>query len=657
MLGYTAAEVMNTITPADLSDPEELVARAGALSAELGTPIAPGFEALVFKAAHGIEDIYELTYIRKDESRVAAMVSVTALRDAEDAIIGYLLIGTDNTARKQIEEERRKLDQRLRDQQFYTRSLIESTIDALMTTDPRGIITDVNKQMEALTGCTRDELIGAPFKNCFTEAARAEAAINRVLSEGKVANYELTVRARDGTLTVVSCNAATFHDRERTLQGVFAAARDVTEVKRIEQALQQKNAELEAASRMKSEFLANMSHELRTPLNAIMGFSEVLTDGLIGTMTDPQRALVGTIFGSGQHLLALINDILDLSKVEAGKMDLDLEPVPLAPLFANSLSIIREKAEARRIRLIVEAAADLGSIQADSRKVKQIVYNLLSNAVKFTPDAGQVTLRASRVPRAAVGRASSCRAAHTLALDGHDFADFLEITVVDTGIGISPDQMDSLFKPFSQIDSGLARRFEGTGLGLAMVKQLAELHGGAVGVGSVVGEGSCFTIWLPIRAAVAGPPAKASPVERLERSRGERAALVIDDDYQSAELVRLQLEAEGFTVIHAGSAEAALVIAVQQPLSLITLDITLPNMDGWEFLGRIKQVPALSHIPIVIISIVADRHRGFALGAAAILQKPMSRQELSGTLRELGLLPIAPGTTPIVTATHRRVSQ
>ena len=257
MLGYAAADVMNKITPADISDSQELIARAKELSIELGTAITPGFEALVFKASRGIEDIYELTYIRKDGSRFPAVVSVTALRDAHNAIIGYLLIGTDNTARKLVEAEQKKLDQRLRDQQFYTRSLIESNIDALMTTDHAGIITDVNKQMEALTGCTRDELIGAPSKNYFTDPERAEAAIKLVLREKKVTDYELTACARDGKQTEVSYNATTFYDRDRTLQGVLAVARDVTE---------RKQRERDALS------LTNeISHRIKNNLQVIVG--------------------------------------------------------------------------------------------------------------------------------------------------------------------------------------------------------------------------------------------------------------------------------------------------------------------------------------------------------------------------------------------------
>jgi PAS domain S-box-containing protein len=300
MLGYTAVEVMNTITPADISDAHEVVTRAKALSAEFATPILPGFEALVFKASRGIEDIYELTYIRKDGSRFPAVVSVTALRDAEDTIIGYLLIGTDNTARKQVEEERMKLDQRVRDQQFYTRSLLESNIDALMATDLRGIITDVNKQMEALTGCTRDELIGAPFKNYFTDPERAEAGIKLVLSEKKVTNYELTARTRDGKETVVSYNATTFYDQAGKLQGVFAGARDITEHKKLEQQLRDQQYYLRGLIESSVDGLITVDPDgFITDINDRMcQMSGYARAELLGTpfsdyFTEPERALEG----------------------------------------------------------------------------------------------------------------------------------------------------------------------------------------------------------------------------------------------------------------------------------------------------------------------------------------------------------------------------
>ncbi len=520
MLGYDAVEVVNKITPADISDANEIVVRARALSAELGTEIAPGFEALVFKASRGIEDIYELTYIRKDKSRFPAVVSVTALRDARDMIIGYLLIGTDNTARKQVEDERKKLEQRL----------------------------------------------------------------------------------------------------------------------------QQKNVELEEASRMKSEFLANMSHELRTPLNAIIGFSEVLGDGLIGNLTDQQKKFIGDIFSSGKHLLSLINDILDLSKVEAGKMMLDLESVQISSLFANSLSIVKEKAHARHINLTLNAPRELGSIRADARKVKQIVYNLLSNAVKFSTDGGEVNLEASRVPREQVGRLRDEMTGRVFPLAENGFQEFLQITVTDSGIGITPSGMETLFKPFSQIDSGLARKYQGTGLGLAMIKLLSELHGGTLAVESEVGSGSRFTVWLPLRPSDEHTHDDlVSAVGQVDLSAGDRIALVIEDDYKSADLIRVQLESEGFKILHAPTAEEALVLAEQHKLALITLDLMLPRMDGWELLGRLKQMKSLRHVPIVIVSIVADRNKGFALGAAAVMQKPLSRQELYDSLVALGLIPLNAG--------------
>ncbi|BEP14684.1 hypothetical protein acdb102_29950 [Acidothermaceae bacterium B102] len=638
MLGYAASDVVDQITPADISDPQELIARAAQLSAELETAITPGFEALVFKASRGIEDIYELTYVRKDGSRFPAIVSVTALRDADDTIIGYLLIGTDNTVGQQVEAAQALLDQQLRDQQFYTRSLIESNIDALMMTDPQGIISDVNQQMTALTGRTRDELIGAPCRNFFTDPNLADAAIQRVLTENKVSDYELTVSAKDGQETVVSYNAATFHDRDNNLQGVFAAARDSTDRKRWERELQQKNIELEHASRMKSEFLATMSHELRTPLNAIIGFSEALNDGLMGQMTLSQHDYIGDIFTSGQHLLSLINDILDLSKVEAGMMALELETVDLAGLLANSLSIVREKAAAQRIQLELESEGDLETLLLDTRKTKQIVYNLLSNAVKFSGNSGRVTLSARRVPRSSVGRMAGTWAVHSFATPDNAYEEFLEIAVTDTGIGISREDMAKLFQAFSQIDSSLARKFEGTGLGLAMVKRLAELHGGTVAVASAEGEGARFAAWLPLRMPEgARAPSAHPPVASDTGEHQQRTALIVEDDDRAADLVRLLLEAEGFTVLRAESAERALEMVEDHDLSLITLDVQLPGCNGWEFLALLQQRPHVRGVPVVIIAGTVDASVAQAAGAAAVLQKPISRAELKASLAHLGL--------------------
>src|SRR2546421_6476951 len=469
MLGYAAAEVMNKITPADISDPQEVIARAAALSVELATTITPGFEALIFKALRGIEDIYELTYIRKDGSRFPAIVSVTALRDVQGGIIGYLLIGTDNTARKQVEAERLLLDQRVRDQQFYTRSLIESNIDALMTTDPRGIITDVNKQMEALTGCTRDELIGAPFKDYFTDPDRAEAGIKRVLGEGKVTDYELTARARDGKETVVSYKPSTFHDPDRKLQGVVAAARDVTERKRYEQSLQQ-------ANRAKSVFLANMSHEIRTPMNAILGFSQLMLHDK--ELTPRQCQYLGTINRSGEHLLALINDILEMSKIEAGRTTLTLATFDLLVLLKDLEMMFRVRTDEKKISFTVEMIGDVPQyIVTDINKLRQVFINVLGNAVKFT-DQGGIALRVRVDRKGATGP-------------------FLRVEIEDTGPGISAEDQEKLFRHFEQTKTG-QQAGTGTWLGLAISPEFVRLMGGAITVNSQVGKGSIFVIHLPL---------------------------------------------------------------------------------------------------------------------------------------------------------------
>jgi PAS domain S-box-containing protein len=373
MLGYTAAEVMNKITPADISDPQEVVARAKELSIELGTPITPGFEALVFKASRGIEDIYELTYIRKDGSRFPAVVSVTALRDAQNVIIGYLLIGTDNTARKLVEAEQKKLDQRLRDQQFYTRSLIESNIDALMTTDPSGIITDVNKQMEALTGCTRDELIGAPFKDYFTDPERAEAGIKRVLSEKKVTDYELTARARNGKETEVSYNATTFYDRGRTLQGVFAAARDVTE---------RKQRERDALS------LTNeISHRIKNNLQVIVGLIAYEAKSTAAPCVQGYKTMQARI-GAIAQLYDLISQTSRGQTVAVDAYLREIARTMSASLLGN-MSGIKIEVEGDPVEIDPERAVPFGLL----------VNELTTNAIKhaFPQGSGLIRLCVERI--------------------------------------------------------------------------------------------------------------------------------------------------------------------------------------------------------------------------------------------------------------------
>jgi PAS domain S-box-containing protein len=605
MLGYTAAEVMNKITPADISDPQEVIARAAALSAELGTTITPGFEALVFKASRGIEDIYELTYIRKDGSRFPAIVSVTALREAQGGIIGYLLIGTDNTARKQEEAERMLLDQRVRDQQFYTRSLIESNIDALIATDPRGIITDVNKQMEALTGCTRDELIGAPFKGYFTDPELAEAGIKLVLGEGKVTNYELTARARDGKETVVSYNATTFHDRNRKLQGVFAAARDVTERKRYEQSLQQ-------ANRAKSVFLANMSHEIRTPMNAILGFSQLMLRD--HDLTVRQCQYLGTINRSGEHLLALINDILEMSKIEAGRTTLNPSTFDLPVLLKDLEMMFRVRTDEKKLSFSVEVIGDVPRfIVTDINKLRQVFINVLGNAVKFTAK-GAIGLRVHADREIATGP-------------------FLRFEVEDTGPGISPDEQDKLFRHFEQTKTG-QQAGTGTGLGLAISREFVRLMGGDITVSSQVGKGSVFVVQLPLKEGDAqAVQAKDNPRQVLSIRAGQPACrvLIADDVEDNRELLAQLLGPVGFEVrLATNGAEAVREFEEWQP-HLILMDFRMPVMDGHEAIRLIRAKPGGKDAKIIAVTASAmdeNRQELLLIGADDFIGKPFQTVDL-----------------------------
>jgi PAS domain S-box-containing protein len=583
MLGYVAEEVLNKITPADISDPQEIIVRAEALSAELATPIAPGFEALVFKASRGIEDIYELTYIRKDGSRFPAVVSVTALRDAPGAIIGYLLIGTDNTARKQIEAEQMQLAQRLRDHQFYTRSLFESNIDALMTTDASGIITDVNKQMEALTGCTRDELIGAPFKTFFTDPERAEAGIRLALSKRKVTDYELTTRDRDGKETVVSYNATTLYDRDRRLQGVFAAVREITERKQYERSLREATRTAEQANNAKSEFLANMSHEIRTPLNAVIGLGYLLEHT---TLNEDQHQLLSKIQFGGRALLGVINNVLDLSKIEAGEMSLEDEAFDLPELVRDLGQMMAPQAVAKGIELIVQCGPAIPRmVRGDSSRLRQILTNLLGNSIKFT-EVGHVELKVFSTEQ------SSDRIR-------------LRFTVQDTGIGIEPVAVERLFTAFTQADASTTRRFGGTGLGLSIARRFVELMGGEIGVTSAVGTGSTFWTEIPLRIA--------RDVDDTASKRGLRI-LIADSSFDAPERLGAMARALGWYPQEAESGEELLrFMSNSHPNAwpdVLILELHLHDMDAHQLIGRLQKECPQSELPAIIV--VADLAQSYA---------------------------------------------
>lgn len=368
--------------------------------------------------------------------------------------------------------------------------------------------------------------------------------------------------------------------------------------------------ELRSADLMKSEFLANMSHELRTPLNAIIGFSEMLKDGMIGNLTPKQKNYCEDIYKSGHHLLSLINEILDLSKIEAGVMQFEPEMTNLPTLLKDCLRVVQSKVKTNNLECSLTIDPKIDQVVVDSKKIRQIVYNLLHNAVKFTMQ-GEIKLIAE------------------LELDN-----ILKISVQDSGVGISPENLKKLFKPFAQIPEAQFKQQEGTGLGLVMIKRLAEIHSGSVHVESEPGKGSCFSVKIPyITSSLKEETYPSIPLSPVIPN-GKPTVLVIEDDAQAFEIMSFQINQLDMQVQQAKSAEEGLEIMNQQHIDLIVLDIFLPGMNGWEMLSHLKQDPQLKNIPVFIVSVAADEKKGMALGAIEVLQKPIGRFELINALQK-----------------------
>ncbi len=699
----------------------------------------------------GVVTNYELVVRSKTGRKLPVSFNAAVFRDGTGAVGGILAAARDNSQQKRIEQE-------LREQQSYTRGLIESNIDALMTTDTLGIITDVNRQMCLVTGRSREELIGTPFKDYFTDPQRAEDAIRQVLERDRVTNYELTIRPRDGRQTVVSYNATTFKGADGRLRGVFAAARDITdqkhledqitdrnrklteattflnnvlessteysiiatdlegeiltwnegarrnygyaademvgntnarvlylpedlhsgkvqdlldvasrtgkaegvferlrkdgsrfaasvaitrrrgadgaavgflliskditEQKALEEQLRRKNEELQEqyrrvqeANRLKSEFLANMSHELRTPLNAIIGFTELMHDGKTGPVSPPQQEYLGDVLTSARHLLQLINDVLDLSKVESGKMDFRPERVDLVKLVQEIRDILRTLAAGKRIPVQMEIDPAVADVVLDPAKFKQVLYNFVSNALKFTPDEGRVTIRIRPEPH---GR--------------------FRLEVEDSGIGIRPEDLGRLFVEFQQLDAGAAKKYPGTGLGLALTKRIVEAQGGKVGVQSVPRQGSVFFAILPrvCGAAEASPDEAAASLAPLA---GTANVLVVEDDPKDREWIMQTLTAAGYEVTPASSGAQAIALCRLHGFDAITLDLLLPDMNGWEVLGAARGGGRNQNTPIIVVTVLAEQGIGVGFGIQDLLVKPVREEALIEALDRAGVSP------------------
>jgi signal transduction histidine kinase/DNA-binding response OmpR family regulator len=398
------------------------------------------------------------------------------------------------------------------------------------------------------------------------------------------------------------------HVSERKTQdgGTVGVFTDVTELKRREEELAAARDEAMKATRAKSQFLASMSHELRTPLNAIIGYSEMLHEEAEELGQDSFLPDLVKIREAGKHLLSLINDILDLSKIEAGKMDVLLEDFEVADLIAQVQSVIQPLMAKNANMLVVDCAPDLGAMRSDQTKLRQNLFNLLSNAARFTKE-GKITLAGRRLVQ--------------------EGADWLEFKVSDTGIGMTSEQLGRLFQAFAQAEASTSRDYGGTGLGLAITRHFCRMLGGDVAVESTLGEGSTFTMTLP----ATGPDAEAEVVAAAAgpaRIAATATVLIIDDDKAIHDLLEQELAAKGYHVLHATGGREGLKVAKQTRPDVITLDIIMPDLDGWSVLKALKDDLELRDIPVVLVTIMGDRDMGFALGAADYITKPLDREML-----------------------------
>jgi PAS domain S-box-containing protein len=525
----------------------------------------------------------------------------------------------------QIEERARELNREVIQQKQYAETVLRSIADGVYSADRNRVVLSWSRGAEAITGYTEDEAIGracADFLRHTDEAGEVlcdsgRCPFIRVWASGKpVAPEQVFAHSKDGRLVPVAVTAAPIFDEAGQSVGAVEVFRDVAKEREL-------LASIQAASRAKTRFLANVSHELRTPLSGILGVSQALLQGVYGELTPKQAARLGNVHESGQHLLRLINDLLDLARVEEDRLVLDVQPVAVADLCKAAVQMIQPVAEAKTIRVELKPGTGPAVIEGDERRLRQILLNLLSNAVKFTPEGGRIGL----------------------ATNGD--ANGVEFTVWDTGIGIAKERQPLLFQPFSQVDDDLARRYQGSGLGLALVKRLTELHGGWVAVESELGRGSRFHVWVPAKrptptpdefAPRTAPSTAQAGVVALAASTADisKRVLIVEDNIQIALLLQDVLEDNGYAVLVAHNGTEGMALARAQAPDLILMDLQLPDLHGVEITRQLKADPATQAIPVVALTALAmpdEREGALAAGLDEYLAKPVDITVLLETVQ------------------------